>query len=144
MTRIALYTKHTKIADAIARDYFIPGCDKEDLRQEARVALWIATEKYDPARGKFPTFAHLVIRRHLISLLRVTTKCGRAPRWVELAEGHATSIPYERFHRLIDAFEKLTLKERRTVARILNEEPLANKSDDNARYAVRKKLRSAA
>lgn len=49
----------------------------EDMHQEACMALWKATEKYDPNRGKFSTFAVKTIRNHLLSKIRDGKTKGR-------------------------------------------------------------------
>lgn len=66
MTRAALYEKHTGLADAIAREWFLPGADMDDVHQEARVALWIATATWKPEKGlKFRTYARHAIKADL-------------------------------------------------------------------------------
>lgn len=62
--RNALVLAHQGLAKAaalkVARDYRLPA---DDLCQEAFVALLVAAERYDPARGtKFSTYAVWVIR----------------------------------------------------------------------------------
>lgn len=49
--------------------------DVEDLVQEGRVGLILATRKYDPARGKFSTYAIWWVRR---AVLRVMARWPRA------------------------------------------------------------------
>ena len=39
----ALWTKHQALARSIANEWFIPGSDRDDVRQEAQIALWVAT-----------------------------------------------------------------------------------------------------
>ena len=57
MTAPALWTKHRGIARGIARDFFLPGADRDDVRQEADIALWEAATHYRQELGPFPTFA---------------------------------------------------------------------------------------
>lgn len=44
--------------------------DYEDLLQEGRLALYQAAEKYDPAKGKFSSFAARYIRNGIQRILR--------------------------------------------------------------------------
>jgi RNA polymerase sigma factor (sigma-70 family) len=60
-----LFAKHRGLAYTIAGDYFLPGADREDVEQEALVALWDAARRHDPERGPFPAFARAVIHNHL-------------------------------------------------------------------------------
>ena len=73
----ALFTKHRGIALGIAADYYFPGAEREDVRQEALVALWEAARTYDAEKGPFPAWARGVVHRHLIDCVRVAT-AGRA------------------------------------------------------------------
>ena len=66
-----LLVEHRPLALSIARDYFLPGAERKDVEQEAMIALWDAAERWDPKRGaSFKTFANLVIRRKLASVVR--------------------------------------------------------------------------
>ena len=50
--------------------YFIIGGDKEDLLQEARIALHKAVQTFDPALGKeFLPYAKICIHNHIISAI---------------------------------------------------------------------------
>lgn len=86
MTRAALFTRNQDLATAIAREYFLPGADLDDVHQEARVALWIATGTFDPTRGcSFRTYARAAIKADLRDKVqaanrlkqRVLTDAGR-------------------------------------------------------------------
>lgn len=65
MTVPALWTKHRQIAYGVANQYFLQGADREDVEQEALVALWLAARDYDPARGPFKPYAALWVHRRL-------------------------------------------------------------------------------
>jgi RNA polymerase sigma factor (sigma-70 family) len=74
MTVSALWTRHRPLAYGIARDYFLPGAERQDVEQEALVGLWIAAKEWDRAKGaSFRTFARVVIERRLASLVRTAT-----------------------------------------------------------------------
>ena len=142
---MALYTRHLGIALGIARDYYLPGGDADDVRQEARIALWEATGVWDPERGSFPAFVRLVVHRRIQDAIKNASRKKRMIVTDALRE-------YEDIGRLDpleqrDALRDLTRRcaelneaERVTLARIVNEIPLADKSDDNRRYLLRKKL----
>lgn len=48
-----------------ARKFFLSDEDRQDLRQEGRIALFRAMECHRPSRGPFAPYARLVIRRHI-------------------------------------------------------------------------------
>jgi len=51
--------------------YKIPGCDSDEIEAECWYALrYKAIEDFNPARGKFLSFAILCIRRHLFSIIK--------------------------------------------------------------------------
>jgi DNA-directed RNA polymerase specialized sigma24 family protein len=72
-----LWTKHRGIALGIAPEWRIPGMDPDDVRQEALVALWEAARDHDKAKGPFPPFARLVIKRRLRDRLQAATRQKR-------------------------------------------------------------------
>lgn len=74
MTRIALWTKHRKIARDIAADFTLPGHDKQDVLQEAEIGLWVATGRWDPERSPFTAYARMAVKAHLTDCLRVATR----------------------------------------------------------------------
>jgi len=54
----------------ITRDFFNPAADRDDFAQEAYLGFSQAVRDFQGAKGAFPTFADLCIRRKLISYLR--------------------------------------------------------------------------
>lgn len=71
----SLWTKHRPLARMLARDWDIPGMDRDDVQQEALIALWLAARSYDKTKGaNFPTWARRVIGCHLGCLLRTATR----------------------------------------------------------------------
>lgn len=72
MTRApSLYPKYVGLANTIAQDWHLPGFDRDDVHQEARIGLWIACRDYDPSKGvPFRSWAGLVIRRRLADKFR--------------------------------------------------------------------------
>lgn len=69
MEKSNLIEEHLFLAELIAFDYAnIPGCQWDEARSEASLALMRAAEAYDPARGEFVPFSSRVIRNALNSL----------------------------------------------------------------------------
>lgn len=73
----ALYERHLPLAMRLAQDWFLPDASEEDVRQEARVALWEACRAFDRSKGSFPAFARLVVTRRLRDALRRATTDGQ-------------------------------------------------------------------
>lgn len=60
---------------SLARDFFAPGLEHQDMLQEGMVALWKAHRNFDPAGGaSFGNFAALVIRRHLSTVVKAALR----------------------------------------------------------------------
>ena len=80
--RRKLYEEHEDAALCIVRrlaDKYLLSC-VEDMQQEARMALWIATGTFDPTRGVKPLtyFTHCV-RGHLMHYIRDQLSLIRVP-----------------------------------------------------------------
>lgn len=64
-----LIEEHLVLAELIAFDYSnIPGCQWDEARSEANLALIRAAQSYDPAKGEFVSFSSRAIRNALNSL----------------------------------------------------------------------------
>lgn len=75
MTVAADWLKHRGLARSLARRYFLPGGDADDLEQEALIALWVAARNYDPDSGvPFEAFAALLIRRRLWTAIKTANR----------------------------------------------------------------------
>ena len=69
MEKSNLIEEHLFLAELIAFDYAnLPGCQWDEARSEASLALMRAAEAYVPARGEFVPFSSRVIRNALNSL----------------------------------------------------------------------------
>lgn len=151
----ALFSRHRRLALAIARDWHLPGSDRDDVRQEALLALWEAARAYQPGRGAtFPTFATTVVRRRLADAVKhanrgkhqTLTNAGRdtlldrqpAP------DIDAVLLHRQRLRQLTGRARTLTPAERDTLRRILDDAAIDGKPDDNQRYKLRRKLKAAA
>lgn len=146
MSAPSLWTKHRPIARGIAVEYRIPGLDAEDAAQEALIALWDASMRYDPERGTFPSFARLVVRRRMITLLHRATTQGRSARTVELidAEAEDPSLGRERLSEIMSQLPTLSDLERKAVRDyVRGDYDSRDKVQDNALARARKKLAAA-
>lgn len=163
----ALWTRYRPLALDIARDFFLPGSERQDVQQEALIGLWVATRSWDPnGAANFRTFAALVIRRRLGALVTAALRQKHQPlnesvRQVVNEEGEWLSIvdalpggrdpveiliDRERFDRIIAAFSSLTDIEREAVLRVAmapHGEADVDKRTDNATQRARAKLRRA-
>lgn len=50
------------------------GIEREDAKQEMRIAMWYAIEKYDPKRGPFGPYASMRMTHVLLSLIKSARK----------------------------------------------------------------------
>jgi RNA polymerase sigma factor (sigma-70 family) len=158
MTAISLYTRHLPLASLIAGEFFRPGYAREDMRQEARLALWTAVRTYDPERGTFPTFARLVIRAHFATLLKSASRDVRKAN--DYAEGDETLAILPHAHQVVDeVMNRETLRilgetiptlppfQRECVYGVASGKPYAEIGDpkavDNALFRARRTLRKA-
>ena len=122
----ARWTKHRPIAYAIAAEYRIPGLERQDVDQEACVALWLASRAYDRSKGSFPAFARLVIHRRLTDLVREATRQKRSAVTVtdvDVAAPNRSEAQLSLFSVLEVAATALTVRERGVVRDHLNGSP---------------------
>lgn len=64
---------YLSLARRIASEFFLPGAEREDVEQEAALALLAAAKSYRPELGvPFEAFAKLVIRRRLKTAVRLS------------------------------------------------------------------------
>ena len=163
MTRGSLFEKHKPLARRQARDFYLPGSDRQDVEQEAYIGLWIATGAWDRARSSFAPFATLVIRRRLITLVKMALARKHQPlndsvRYTVGLDGEkevllVDALPLgkdplqvvldrERWERFCEAAEGLTLLERQCLEELVAGIP-QDKQADNAVNRARVKLRRA-
>jgi len=153
----ALWTKHRRIASAIAATYFIPGADRQDVEQEALIALWEACRSYDPDRGPFQPYAATVIRRRLVDAVKSAT---RHKALVLTTSARDRDLPHlhqvtdrcetnEEIRQVLEAITRLTAWERHCVIGTASGLTYAEiggpaKRVDNTLHRARRKLRAAA
>jgi RNA polymerase sporulation-specific sigma factor len=66
-----LVSRYRRRAERVALSFFLPGADRDDLRQEAVVGLLKATRTYRPDAGiPFASFFPLCVWRWLATCLR--------------------------------------------------------------------------
>jgi RNA polymerase sporulation-specific sigma factor len=69
-----LLTLFRPIVYRIARTYFAPGYEEDDLFQEAVLGFYSAVLDYNAERGSFESFASLCVRRRLFTFVRSATR----------------------------------------------------------------------
>lgn len=148
MTAAALWTAHRPLAKSIARGYFLPGADQEDVQQEALIALWEASRSYQPDKGSsFRSFAKLVIERRLNSCVRTANRPGRlvltrSSRNLDLQRSREEQAARDRLWEVVEASQTLSLAERAAVqAYVTGTYDSYDRKMENALYRARKKLR---
>lgn len=155
------FTDHLGLAYWIADQHYLPGGDRDDVRQEAAIALWQAVCDYQPGHGTtFKTFANLVIYRRLAAAIknanrgkhlvltrsaRVTTDAdGQPVDLVELLPGRDMVddiADRHELHRIRLAATRLTTRERQALGWILDGKNYRGRKDiDNAADRARRKL----
>ena len=162
----ALWQRNRGLARSIADGYFWAGAERQDILQEAEIGLWIAARNWDPdGTANFKTFAALVIRRRLNTLLKSALRERQRPlneamrgavnedgEEIPLVEllpfPHDTErvvVGRDTLARVTAALDQLSPLEREAVARAANgERYVGEKSIDNALARARVKLRKAA
>ena len=163
MTSTELFDGCIGLAYTLAGDWYLPGADRDDVRQEALIGLHDASLAYDESTGiPFHRFAKFVIRRRLAGKLRnATTPKAHAfnNSWREsrddfgelveavslLPDPHGDASDHverrERLRAIIDCVQNgLTPLERLAITRRANGENISDKTFDNALHRARKKL----
>ena len=70
-----LLGKYKKMANKIARSYFLIGAEYDDLLQEAMIGLYKAYMGYDPkSKVNFSTFAHKCITRSVQTAVKIANR----------------------------------------------------------------------
>ena len=70
-----LMQKYKKMANKIARSYFLVGAEYDDLLQEAMIGLYNAIIKYDEKSGaSFQTFAYKCITRNVQTAVKTANR----------------------------------------------------------------------
>lgn len=149
MTRPQLWNRARPAALAIARDQSVKGMDADDVRQEALLALWVASGTFDAARGPWLPYARHAVKARMVDLVRAAMKQKRTAVVVELdPERDRAGIDVEALveqrdaiRRLRGAYPLLTERERTCLELTVNETVRGNKPVHNAAWSARRKLR---
>lgn len=155
------------LADRMAARWYLPGADRDDVRQVARIAAWESTRCYRPELGTTATsFAALVIGRRLREALKLARRRKHEPLTdavrvagdrdgelvdvLDLVADDRADVPdlvelREQLRRLTSTAATLTPLERTTLSDVLSGRvaPTASKAVDNALTRARRKLRAA-
>lgn len=154
--------RYQALAILLSKHLFLAGGDRDDIEQEARIAIIIAVRSYKPERGSFRPFLVLCVERWLVTCLvharrdksqvlnqaarTATDEEGRERPIVDLladesADPALVVIRRERVREILERFKTLTELERESLVGYLNGESYyANKSADNAIQRARRKL----
>ena len=74
-----LLAKYRNFVLAIARSYFLIGADHEDIIQEGMIGLFKAIRDYKSGETVFSTFAHMCVKRQIISAIKAATRKKHMP-----------------------------------------------------------------
>lgn len=75
-----LLRRHEGLVLSVARRYFVPGGDHEDVRQQAMIGFWKAVRDYsDSAGAAFPSFARTCMQRQVITAVKAANRMKHAP-----------------------------------------------------------------
>lgn len=75
-----LLARHEGLVLSVARRYFVPGGDHEDVRQQAMIGFWKAVRDYsDSAGAAFPSFARTCMQRQVITAVKAANRMKHAP-----------------------------------------------------------------
>lgn len=147
---------------ALARRYYAPGLEAQDLAQEARIGIWQARSGFDPDLGPWEPFARLAAKRAVLDAVRAASRHKHRPvsRCLPLDDAQAVAasgaddpvavvIAREDLRAVLACVGTLTERERDALAGYLNGctyETIAQRLDwhtkgvDNALSRVRRKV----
>lgn len=75
-----LLRRHEGLVVSVARGYFVPGGDAEDVRQQAMIGFWKAVRDFaDDAGCAFTTFARTCMQRQVVTAVRAATRHKHTP-----------------------------------------------------------------
>ncbi len=75
-----LLRRHEGLVLSVARKYFVPGGDHEDVRQQAMIGFWKAVRDFsDSAGAAFPSFARTCMQRQVITAVKAANRRKHVP-----------------------------------------------------------------
>ncbi len=69
-----LFRRHRPRIFALARRFFAPGSDRDDLIQEATIGFFKAIRDFRDERGSFRAFVELCVRRQIVTFVKTATR----------------------------------------------------------------------
>lgn len=137
----ALVARHPRRAEAVTLSFFVPGSEREDLKQEAVLGLLAAIRDYrSDAGSSFVTFLYLCVWRHLTTFVRASfrdknrtlgeslrmgreVESGELVSISELIPDPGADVPRQaetraELGRLLDAMPSLSDLERRSLVAV--------------------------
>lgn len=69
-----LYRRYRPRLFSVARQYFAPGNDRDDLNQEATIGFFKAVRDFEIGKGAFGAFVELCVRRQVITFIKTATR----------------------------------------------------------------------
>jgi len=75
-----LLRRHEGLIMSVARRYFVPGGDHDDVRQQAMIGFWKAVRDYTGGAGAtFPSFARTCMQRQVITAVKAANRMKHSP-----------------------------------------------------------------
>lgn len=75
-----LLRRHEGLVLSVARRYFVPGGDHEDVRQQAMIGFWKAVRDFSADAGAaFPSFARTCMQRQVITAVKAANRMKHSP-----------------------------------------------------------------
>lgn len=75
-----LLRRHEGLIMSVARRYFVPGGDHDDVRQQAMIGFWKAVRDYTGGAGaSFPSFARTCMQRQVITAVKAANRMKHSP-----------------------------------------------------------------
>ncbi len=74
-----LLSKYSNMVLSITRSYFLIGADYDDVIQEGMIGLFKAIRDYKKNDTSFSTFAHMCIKRQIITAIKSATRKKHMP-----------------------------------------------------------------
>lgn len=75
-----LLRRHEGLIVSVARRYYVPGGDHEDVRQQAMIGFWKAVRDYSgDAAASFPSFARTCMQRQVITAVKAANRMKHSP-----------------------------------------------------------------
>jgi RNA polymerase sporulation-specific sigma factor len=75
-----LLRRHEGLIMSVARRYFVPGGDHDDVRQQAMIGFWKAVRDFTPDAGaSFPSFSRTCMQRQVITAVKAANRMKHSP-----------------------------------------------------------------